>query len=567
MNDEKNVPPRKESDQSAGVQMSIATLIISAFLFVGKIAGYVKDMVLSGYFGSSASTDAFYFIYNNIVFMLYAKIEKLLRPTYLPQFVKKLKSSEAEAWRITSIIFNLHFLAIVVIVVLLEIFAPNLVKLLWPNLVSTPENLAMTVGLFRIMAPALLLFSPSVMPELTLHSYKQFTVPALADTISRIGLLGILFVAVEYLWHPDHPHAIYAAGLGILVGFSLRFVVQIPALWSKLKNYVFTIDLQNTAVRTIFALMPPVVVGLVFSAARGFADSIFADRVGTGVYTCLTFGRKMTDAPLQILPLAVSFVVYPYLSQWATEGAKDKLADSLVSMTRAMAYIFVPSAVAIMMLSRVVISVMFEHGEFGPEGASLAAIALFCYAAGMMTFAVEGSINKWYFALEDTSTPNYVGAAMAVLHIIIGYTGVYIVRSSYTAGQVANLSTLGLGIAAIALALTISKTAKVVILYGLLLKRIGAIDMSRVYGFIGKLAISSGVMAVAIHLTLMFVHDPVWALGGPLESKKVKMIILLLINGAVGTAAYLGASALLRIDEFDMVWDHLAGRVKKRLGR
>ncbi|MFP3904068.1 MAG: murein biosynthesis integral membrane protein MurJ, partial [Armatimonadota bacterium] len=413
----------------------------------------------------------------------------------------------------------------------------------------------------------LVLFSTSVMPELTLHSYKQFTIPALADTIARIGLLAILFVAVEYFWHPDHPRAIYAAGLGILVGYSLRFVAQIPALWSKLKNYVFSIDLGDPAVRTIFALMPPVVVGLVFSAARGFADSIFADRVGTGVYTCLTFGRKMTDAPLQILPLAVSFVVYPYLSQWATEGAKDKLADALVSMTRALAYIFVPSAVAIMMLSRVVISVMFEHGEFGPEGATLASVALFCYAAGMVTFAVEGSINKWYFALEDTATPNYVGAAMAVLHIIIAYVGVHIVKSSYSSGEVANLSTLGLGIAAIALALTISKTTKVVILYGLLLKRIGTIDTSRVYRFIGKLAVSTGLMTLAIHLTLVLVRDPVWALGGPLESKKVKMIILLLVNGVVGTAVYLGASALLRIDEFDKVWDHLAGRVKKRLGR
>ncbi|MFP3905135.1 MAG: lipid II flippase MurJ, partial [Armatimonadota bacterium] len=159
MDDEKNGPPAKDSDENAGVQMSIATLIISAFLFVGKIAGYVKDMVLSGYFGSSASTDAFYFIYNNIVFMFFSKIEKLLRPTYLPQFVKKLKSSEAEAWRITSIIFNIHFLTIVAIVALLEIFAPNIVQLLWPNLVSTPENLAMTVGLFRLMAPALVLFS------------------------------------------------------------------------------------------------------------------------------------------------------------------------------------------------------------------------------------------------------------------------------------------------------------------------------------------------------------------------------------------------------------------------
>ncbi len=567
MNEDSHPTKPQEPERSAGAQMTLAAIVISVFLFAGKVAGYGKDMVISGYFGGTRVSDAFYFPYYTIINEVYAKIEKLLRPTYLPQFVKKLQDDEKAAWKITGVITNIQFLTLLAIVIVLEVFAGPLVRTLWREHSSDPHAFHLTVTLVRIMAPALLLFSLSVMPELTLHSYKRFTAPAVAECICRIGMFVTLFVALEYLWHPDHPNAIYAAGLGVLVGYPLRFLAQLPSLWPKLKNYVLSLDLSSPEVKTIFALMAPVVLGLIFSWGRGFADSIYADQIGEGIFTCLRFGRKMLDAPMQILPLAVSFVVYPYLSQWALEGAKDKLADALVATTRALAFVFVPATVAIMLLSNVIIAVMFEHGKFGPEDTRLAAIGLFCYALGILTFSVEGSINKWYFALGDTGTPNYVGAAMAVVHIIIGYIGVFIVSRGSAAGEVANLGAVGVGIAAIALALTISKTAKVVVLYGLLLKRIGRIDTPKVYSFVAKLALSTAVMGIVMWLLLDLVREPIMAWEPPFGGKKVQMLLLFGFVGGAGTATYLAAAAVVRIEELGVVWEHLMGKVKKRLGR
>ncbi len=554
-----------EPQRSASKEMTIAALVISVFLSAGKFAGYVRDMVISGYFGSGAVSDAFYLPYHTIISEIYAKIEKLLRPTYLPQFVKKLEDDEAGAWHLASVVTNIQFLVLLVIVVSLEVFANKIIGGLWPNLAADPGNLRIAATLLRIMAPALLLFSLSVMPELTLHSYKRFTVPAVADCAGRIGIVVVLIVGLEYLFHPENPNAIYAAGLGVLIGYPLRFLVQVPALWSKLKNYVLSFDINTPGVRTVAALMPPVIVGIGFSLARNFADSIYADRVGEGAFTCLKFGRKMADAPLQILPLAVSFVVYPYLAQWAAQGAKDRLANALVSMTRAMAFVFVPATVAIMLLSSVIISVIFEQGQFGPESTRLAAIALFCYALGIMAFSVEGSINKWYFALNDTATPNYVGAAMAVLHIIIGYVGVFII--SHDTSGVPDLGRFGVGIAAIALALTVSKTAKVVILYAMLRGRIGRVDPARVYPFLGKLALSTATMGVVMWAMLSFLQEPVLAWEPPFGGKKIQMLVLFAGVGGAGSVAYLAAAAVTGIEEFHAVWSHLMGKVKKRLGR
>ena len=70
----------RESDASAGRRMSIAAVVITAFLMLGKLMGYVKEMLIAS-LGASRSTDAFKVAYNSVIFTIYTKVEKTLRPT------------------------------------------------------------------------------------------------------------------------------------------------------------------------------------------------------------------------------------------------------------------------------------------------------------------------------------------------------------------------------------------------------------------------------------------------------------------------------------------------------
>jgi putative peptidoglycan lipid II flippase len=304
--------------------------------------------------------------------------------------------------------------------------------------------------------------------------------------------------------------------------------------------------------------MPPVVLGLVFATARTWADSAFGTDIEEGAYTCLDYARKIPDMALQILPLAVSFVVYPFLSEWAMRGEKDRLADALVKTTRALAFVFIPTSVGLMVLSKPVIDLVYKHGEFGERGAVWSSMALFCYAPGLFFFSLDASINHWYFALKDTRTPNYIGVAGAILHIVIAYAGVYVLGGTENAL---------VGIAAVALALTLSKTAKIVVLYGLIRKRIGRIDRGKVISFAVKLAASAGVMGALVY----FVHQgsaPRLADFGPLAgSVKKQALANLGIGFVVGAVGFLAVAALLRIEELHLVVGHMMQKVRARLGR
>jgi len=215
-------------------------------------------------------------------------------------------------------------------------------------------------------------------------------------------------------------------------------------------------------------------------------------------------------------------------------------------MTRIMAFIFVPMAVGLMVLSVPAIRLLcLGDGAFQPEDTYVVQRALLPYAAGIPFFAVESSINNWFFALGDTATPNYVGAVAAVLHIVLAWFGVYHLRRS---------------VGVIALALSVSKSIKVIALYGLLRPRLDPISGRETASFIARFLVATGIMAIAVSLTYSRMESMVLA-GGRIESA-----VALAACGAVGAVVYLIATAALRIEEVGMVTGYVRKKLAKKLG-
>jgi len=631
------VATAEKQEPSAGRRMTVAAITISVFLTLAKFAGLLKEMLLVRYFArpgheNFAATDAFKVIYNSFVMLVYTKIEKLERPCYLPLFVqRKDKDGEAAAWEFGGIVMTIHFLTLVAIAVLGVLLAPGIVRTFWPALPA--EGFRLAVLLLRMMAPALVAFSLSVMPELTLHSYKQFTVPALAEAAFRLLTLGVLVALVAMVWRPEHPNAIMAAGLGVVVGGAARLFVQLPSfgrrwrvpsvrgLFGRLlaearalpwwiirfpyKPFLWTGALALSVALTIgvaktdwalvllwlqyglgigaatallyvvsktlektsygaallraseaadarrnpdmgrfWSLIPPVIVGLIYSSMRTYIDSYCATHIEVGAYSCLDYARRLPDTAAQILPLAVSFVVYPFLSEWAARGERDRLAEALVQTTRVIAYIFIPATIWMVLLRWGVL--WFVYGDFAPAKQQLSILALIAYAPGMAFFSIEGILNHWYFAMGDTRTPNYVGSACAVLHVLMAVMAVF------------SLSLGPYTIVGVAAALTVSKAIKVLILYALLRGRVGTVDWKSVLAFGAKLLVACVILTAALHFSSAEILKHL-----ALEGRKTAAIYLFAVT-AIGVPIFLAASVGLRIEETWTVINHVKTRVLRR---
>jgi putative peptidoglycan lipid II flippase len=271
-----------------------------------------------------------------------------------------------------------------------------------------------------------------------------------------------------------------------------------------------------------------------------------------GTYSYVDWARRLVEMPVQVLPLAMSLVVYPYLSEWATQGEREKMRLAFIGTTRAMMFLFVPAAVALILLSLPTVWLVYGGEEFNlHHDAPMTSHALRIYSAGMPFFAMEGIINKWFFALTDTFTPNIAGALMGMLHVLIAWGGLRLFKK--------DVSKLG----AVAWALTVSKGLKVVWLYASLHGKIGRFFDKSFFSFCLKLAVAVAAMVGAMQGSSAAIHS---ALEIEMASKK-DAAILFLGSAAAGTVAFLAAAFLLRIEELRMVLDEGQKKLKSLLSK
>jgi len=553
VSEESLVPETAVPSESAGAQMTFWALVVAFFFFVRKFAGLIKEHLLARFFGAGPATDAFKVIYNSIIFNVYARAEQLLRPAYLPEFVRQREQEEGRGWRLLGTMASLVVVAHLLLVSALLVFARPLIRLMWPDLAANPQAFELATLLLWMMAPALVFYSLSLLPELTLHAYKRFTLPAIAEACYNLLVVGVLFVGVEILWHPGHPRAILAAGLGVAVGGVSRLLIMLPGLRPKFHLLRFSLALRRVpGTLVVLGLMPPLVLGIATGALRPLVDSMVCTRLGEGMYAALDFGRKLSDAGIMILPLAVSLVVYPYVTEWAAAGDRQRMSDSLLWMTRALAFLFVPFSLGMVLLAEPLVRLVYDYQEFKEADVSKVTLALMCYASGLFVYAVEGSINKWYFALKDTWTPNWVGALWAGAHFVISVGG-----GLYTS----------LGLAAVALAYPLTKAGKVLMLYVMIRPRLEPIPGRQVYPFLGKLLLASGIMGACVWWLGWALEPRVEAWHPPLAPKLLRLLVLTGVPGGAGMVVFLALAWALHIEEVAQVWKWLRGKLKRVLRR
>jgi len=115
-----------------------------------------------------------------------------------------------------------------------------------------------------------------------------------------------------------------------------------------------------------------------------------------------------------------------------------------------------------------------------------------------------------------------------------------------------------LGLPALAAAMSVSKISKVTVVIVILRGRLGYFPLSKLLPFVGKIAIAGGIMSVLIYLSHGALEPKI-----PFESVLLKQAVLLAVTAAVGTVAFVGACAVLKVDELRLVLD----RVRKKLKR
>ena len=461
-----------------------STSTFGFFTLISRILGYVRDILIAIFLGTSFLADAFFVAFRlpNTFRRLFA--EGTFNAAFIPSYAGALAKNKIEADNFAKNVFNLLFIILLFFVLVAEIFMPQLIFLIAPGFYKDPEKLKLAVDLSRITFPFLFFICLASFFGAILNSYNKFAAAAAAPIILNVILIGSLFFS-QWVNISDVLILSYAVSLaGFLQLIVLLFFVRKnfkPILSIKIK-----IDEQ---IKLFFRKLLPSIFSSGVTQINILVGTIIAS-FQAGAVSYLYYADRVYQMNLAVAGIAVGTVMLPELSKHVKNNNSEQITNLQNRALELCLFLSVPAAVALVLASDQIITSLFGYGSFDNVSVINTAIALTFFAFGVPAFSILKIFSNFFFARNDTKTPFYLSVVSVTLNIMI---------------SVSLFSRFGFII--IPIATSISSWINVLMHYYFIKKRdLHIFDSKFIYKF-PRMILSVVVMGIILYLLLGFFSD------------------------------------------------------------
>ncbi len=394
-------------------QIAKATTIILIGTIIGKITGFIREILVAKYFGASLITDAYFVAYTIPMVLINMVISGGAYSATVPIFTKYLTNKDYKTLgRLCDIILTYTFIISTVLVLIILFFAPYLVKFMGYGLKEEAFELA--VKLTKVMTPMIIFLGLMSIFMGLLHAFQHFTVPSFNPFI--LGTTVIIFLVFL-----NKDIGIFSVAVGLVVGSGLMCLASLIVLLKKQVKFSFNLNFRYKAVSEFIHLFIPATIGSAVFGIYVIVNRIMASPLEEGSIAALDFGYMVMQTPLSTFSLAISTAIFPFIAGYAAIKSYNELVGTMSKGIRMTALIYIPLALIFMVLCEPIIRLLFERGNFDTYDTMMTSKSLFFYSLGMIGLAVNFILLRVFYALNDAVTPLWVTAAGVVAHIILNF--------------------------------------------------------------------------------------------------------------------------------------------------
>jgi putative peptidoglycan lipid II flippase len=525
-----------DEHRSENARVVRAAGVVGIATMLSRVFGFLRDMVVAGFFGAGLTTDAFFVAFRipNLLRRLLA--EGSLTVSFVPVFTEYLRNkTREEALELADITFTALSIILVCVSLLGVLFSPLIVTVMAPGFARMPAQYELTIFLTRLMFPYILLISLVALCMGILNSLRHFAAPALSPVVLNVAMILAALTLRGFFREP-----VVALAVGVMAGGALQLAMQWPFLIKMGVRLKPDFRFRHPGVKRIGMLMLPAAFGAAIYQINIFIGTILASLLPAGSVSYLYYADRIVELPLGVFAIAVGTATLPSFSEQAARGQIEELKRTISFSLRLILFITIPATIALIALRTPIISVLFQRGEFGILSTELTAQALLFYSVGLWAFSVIRIIVAAFYSLQDTRSP--MKAAIVAL----------IVNALFSVALMFPLKHGG-----IALATSIASAVNVGMLWVILTRRVGPILDSEFAPSVGKTALASLVMWGVI--LLIGILTP-WDTAGPLGAR----LMYLALCVTAGGAAFFAAAHLFKSPDMAIAVGALRRRIAGR---
>ena len=387
--------------------------IFSIFTLISRILGYLRDILIAIFLGTSIFADAFFVAFRlpNTFRRLFA--EGTFNAAFIPSYTSAKLKDKKTGKKFADEVLTIILLILLLTVTLAEIFTPYLVYIIAPGFITDDIKFNLAVELTRITFPFLLFVSLSSFFSGILNSFNKFAAAAAAPIILNVIL--IISILISYI---NNFNIAKQLSYGVTIAGIIQLIFLIYATLSLYKpSFKYNFKITNT-VKFFFKKLLPSIFSSGVTQINILVGTIIAS-FQSGAVSYLYYADRVYQINLAIAGIAVGTVSLPVLSKAFKLKNYSKVINIQNKSIQLSLLLSIPASLGLIIASKEIVNGLFGYGSFTQKDVQMTSYALVFFGYGIIAFALVKIFSNFFFARDNTKTPFYISSFIVSLNVII----------------------------------------------------------------------------------------------------------------------------------------------------
>ncbi len=502
-------------------QLLRASGAMAAATMTSRVLGMVREIVYARFMGDSWVAGAF-----QLAFMIPNLFRRLLgegalTAAFIPVFKEKEKlEGEPRMWHAANAVISALIVTATAVIVVAMIGITVALGVL-----TLPADTKLMLQLLRVMFPYMLLVCLAAVFIGMLNARGHFFIPATGATMLNVVMIASVLLLAPRMGTTLETQ-IFGLAVGVLLAGLAQAAFQLPTLHKEGFRYKWVSPWDNETVKHVARNMIPGTIGVAAYQINVLLTQGIAFWVDATIVASFNYAVRLMELPQGVFGISLATYMLPTLSGLAAEKKYDDYRATLRHGLGHLLMVNLIASVLLVVLAEPIVRLLFERGRFTPDSTARVSFALACLAPGLVAFSTVNVLARAFYALGDTRTPMRVSVIALVLNVV------------FTVCLIGPLRQGGLGIAN-----TLSACVNVSLLFVMLRKKLGRLELAQLRRAILPLAIACLAAGVVAWLSLRGCeawvgHSTVWA-----------KICAVFVPAGLATAVYAGLTLIARLPQ------------------
>lgn len=386
-------------------------LILMFLSVITKVIGFIRDIILSYFYGTSGISDAF-IVSITIPAIIFEFIGVGIATGIIPMYNKiKDENCEEVANSFIASILNWSMITCLVVCIICITFTNEVVFIFASGFKKDVLDIAIK---FTKITSIGILFSCFIYIFTSfLQLKKEFIIPAIVSIpLNIVTIIGIMFSkkTTELL-----------LPISFTLGMFSQCILLIPFI--EKNGYLYKVKNEQCKkyIKTMLKISMPIIIGVSVNQINILIDRTLASNFSGGI-SALNYASKLNLFIQGIFVTSIVSVIFPRISELITLKKTEELKQTIQKSIGIINLFIIPITLGTMIFSKEIVELLFKRGEFDRQAMMMTSLSLYFYSIGMIGFALREVIVRIFYAMQDSQTPTKNAFLGVVLNIVLNIT-------------------------------------------------------------------------------------------------------------------------------------------------